>query len=151
MLRASWQNVSAGRVISGGSTLTMQVARLLDPHERSLGGKLKQVLRAFQLEWHLSKTEILNLYINRAPFGGTLSGVQAASYSYFGKPADALSDAQAALLAVLPQAPSRWRPDRYPQAARQAGTRSYGAWLNYSYGLRQGWMMRWRSRWFPEP
>ncbi|WP_271272522.1 penicillin-binding protein 1C [Aliamphritea hakodatensis] len=120
MLRAGWQNVSAGRVISGGSTLTMQVARLLDPHERSLSGKLKQVLRAFQLEWHLSKTEILNLYINRAPFGGTLSGVQAASYSYFGKPANALSDAQAALLAVLPQAPSRWRPDRYPQAARQA-------------------------------
>ncbi|WP_261843171.1 penicillin-binding protein 1C [Aliamphritea ceti] len=120
MLRASWQNFSAGRVISGGSTLTMQVARLLDPHERSIRGKLKQVLRAVQLEWHLSKAEILNLYINRAPFGGTLSGVQAASYSYFGKPVNALSDAQAALLAVLPQAPSRWRPDRYPQRARQA-------------------------------
>ena len=120
ILRASWQNFSAGRIISGGSTLTMQVARLLDPHERSFKGKLKQVLRAFQLEWHLSKTEILNLYINRAPFGGTLSGVQAASYSYIGKPANTLSDAQAALLAVLPQAPSRWRPDRYPQRARQA-------------------------------
>ncbi len=120
ILRAGWQNVRAGRVISGGSTLTMQVARLLDPHERSFSGKLKQVLRAFQLEWQLSKTDILNLYINRAPFGGTLSGVQAASYSYFGKPANALSDAQAALLAVLPQAPSRWRPDRYPQRARQA-------------------------------
>lgn len=120
IMRAAWQNVSEQRIVSGGSTLTMQVARLLDPHERSLSGKLQQVVRALQLEWHLTKTEILNLYLNLAPFGGTLIGVQAASLSYFDKPLSELSDAEAALLAVLPQAPSRWRPDRHPKLAKAA-------------------------------
>ncbi|WP_341502493.1 penicillin-binding protein 1C [Gallaecimonas sp. GXIMD4217] len=120
MARAAWQNLSSGRIVSGGSTLTMQVARLLDPHDRTLAGKLKQVLRALQLEWHLDKEQILGLYLDLAPFGGTLSGVQAASYSYFGKDAGELSDAEAALLAVLPQRPSALRPDRHPQRARQA-------------------------------
>ncbi len=120
ILRATWQNLSAGEVVSGGSTLTMQVARLLSPHSRTLNGKLQQMLRAIQLEWYLSKAEILNLYLNLAPFGGTLIGVQAASISYFDKSLDYLSDAEAALLAVLPQAPSRWRPDRHPQRALNA-------------------------------
>jgi penicillin-binding protein 1C len=120
ILRAAWQNLSAGTVVSGGSTLTMQVARLLHPHKKSVSGKLQQMLRALQLEWHLSKSQILNLYLNLAPFGGTLIGVQAASISYFDKPLNQLSDAEAALLAVLPQAPSRWRPDRHPKAAKSA-------------------------------
>ncbi len=118
MLRALWQNLSSGSIISGGSTLTMQVARLIDPVERGLGGKLWQLWRALQLEWHHSKEEILTLYLNRAPFGGTVEGVQAACYTYFGKSAAVLSDAEAALLAVLPQAPSRNRPDRYPERAQ---------------------------------
>lgn len=120
LLRASWQNLRAGRVVSGGSTLTMQVARILDPHERTVGGKSKQLLRALQLEYHYSKTAILNLYLTYAPFGGPLEGVQAASYRYLGKSARELSLAEAALLAVLPQAPSRLRPDRHPKAAEQA-------------------------------
>ncbi len=120
ILRATWQNLKAGEVVSGGSTLTMQVARLLSPHSRTFAGKFQQMLRAMQLEWHLSKAEILNLYLNLAPFGGTLIGVQAASISYFDKSLDYLSDAEAALLAVLPQAPSRWRPDRHPQNAKSA-------------------------------
>lgn len=66
---------TSGRVISGGSTLTMQVARLLDPHPKTFGGKIRQLWRALQLEWHLSKREILTLYLNRAPFGGTLQGL----------------------------------------------------------------------------
>ncbi|GHL73806.1 hypothetical protein ECZU34_15540 [Escherichia coli] len=70
--RAAWQDLASGRVISGGSTLTMQVARLLDPHPKTFGGKIRQLWRALQLEWHLSKREILTLYLNRAPFGGTL-------------------------------------------------------------------------------
>lgn len=70
--RAAWQDLTSGRVISGGSTLTMQVARLLDPHPKTFGGKIRQLWRALQLEWHLSKREILTLYLNRAPFGGTL-------------------------------------------------------------------------------
>jgi len=118
--RAAWQNLSGGRVVSGGSTLSMQVARLLDPHARSLSGKLKQLWRTLQLEWHLSKAEILTLYLNRAPFGGTLQGVAAASWAYLGKPPSQLTHAEAALFAVLPQAPSRLRPDRHPHAAQAA-------------------------------
>ncbi|MGB0913961.1 MAG: transglycosylase domain-containing protein, partial [Phaeobacter italicus] len=120
MLRAAFQAVRNGRTISGGSTLSMQVARILHPHRRTLAGKLQQLLRTLQLEWQLSKSEILTLYLNLAPFGGTVEGVQAASYSYLNKPASALTDAEAALLAVLPQAPSRLRPDRYPERAQRA-------------------------------
>ncbi|MDH5377375.1 MAG: penicillin-binding protein 1C, partial [Gammaproteobacteria bacterium] len=119
LLRAFKQNISHGRIISGGSTITMQVARLIDPHSRNLGGKLKQVFRAIQLELMYSKTEILTLYLNRAPFGGPIEGVQAAAFTYLGKSAQNLSDAEAALLAVLPQAPSFNRPDRYPQRAQK--------------------------------
>ena len=120
LVRATWQNLTGARVVSGGSTLSMQVARLLDPHSRTFHGKLRQLWRTAQLEWHLSKDEILNLYLNRAPFGGTLQGVAAASWAYLGKSPAHLTHAEAALLAVLPQAPSRLRPDRHPQRAQQA-------------------------------
>lgn len=118
--RAAWQDLRAGRVISGGSTLTMQVARLLDPHPRTFGGKARQLWRALQLEWHLSKRDILTLYLNRAPFGGTLQGIGAASWAYLGKSPAQMSYAEAALLAVLPQAPSRLRPDRWSSRAQAA-------------------------------
>ncbi|HLD65662.1 MAG TPA: transglycosylase domain-containing protein, partial [Pseudomonas sp.] len=118
--RAAWQNLRGGRVLSGGSTLSMQVARLLEPHTRTLGGKLRQLWRTAQLEWHLSKEQILTIYLDRAPFGGTLQGVAAASWAYLGKPPSQLTRAEAALLAVLPQAPSRLRPDRHPERARAA-------------------------------
>ncbi|MCK6187327.1 peptidoglycan glycosyltransferase PbpC [Pseudomonas sp. EYE_354] len=120
LARASWQNLTGARVVSGGSTLSMQVARLLDPHSRTFHGKLRQLWRTAQLEWHLSKEQILNLYLNRAPFGGTLQGVAAASWAYLGKSPAQLTRAEAALLAVLPQAPSRLRPDRHAQRAQQA-------------------------------
>lgn len=118
--RAAWQNFTGGRVLSGGSTLSMQVARLLDPHSRTWHGKLRQLWRTAQLEWHLSKTQILALYLDRAPFGGTLQGVAAASWAYLGKSPQQLTRADAALLAVLPQAPSRLRPDRHPARAQVA-------------------------------
>ncbi|TAP41520.1 penicillin-binding protein 1C [Alteromonas sp. KUL49] len=120
LIRASWQWLLTGEPVSGGSTITMQVARLLHPHDKSISGKLYQMFRALQLEWHYDKADILTLYVNYAPFGGTLEGVQAASYRYLDKPAEQLSKAEAALLAVLPQAPSRLRPDRYPERAKQA-------------------------------
>ncbi|TQD41031.1 penicillin-binding protein 1C, partial [Marilutibacter aestuarii] len=123
LLRAGGQWLRHGRVVSGGSTLTMQVARIIDPPaggSRTPWAKARQVLRALQLEAHLSKREILGLYLDRAPFGGTIEGVEAASWAYLGKSASKLSDAEAALLVVLPQAPSRWRPDREPEAARAA-------------------------------
>ncbi|HGY9627132.1 peptidoglycan glycosyltransferase PbpC [Pseudomonas juntendi] len=120
LARAAWLNLRGGRVVSGGSTLSMQVARLLDPHARTVPGKLRQLWRTAQLEWHLSKREILQLYLNRAPFGGTLQGVAAASWAYLGKSPRHLTPAEAALLAVLPQAPSRLRPDRHPERAQRA-------------------------------
>jgi penicillin-binding protein 1C len=120
LARALGQAITNRRVVSGGSTLTMQVARILDPHSRTIGGKMKQMLRALQLEWHLSKQEILTLYLNHAPFGGNLEGVEAASWAYLQKPARHLSHAEAALLVVLPQSPSRFRPDRHAGRAQAA-------------------------------
>lgn len=124
LARAGWQWLRHGRIVSGGSTLSMQVARLVDPavreNSRSLPVKLRQILRAMQLEWHLSKDEILTLYLNHAPMGGVVQGVEMASRSWLGKPSARLTHAEAALLAALPQAPSRLRPDRHPEAARQA-------------------------------
>lgn len=120
LIRAMWLNQHHGRIVSGGSTLSMQVARLIEPHSRTWGGKLRQIWRTLQLEWHYSKEEILQIYLERAPFGGTLEGVAAASWAYLGKPPSELTAAEAALLAVLPQAPSRLRPDRYPQRAQAA-------------------------------
>lgn len=120
LLRASWQWLRYGEIISGGSTLSMQVARALEPMPHSVAGKLKQIVRAWQIELRLSKREILTLYLNHAPMGGIVEGVEMASRSYLGKSAAHLSQAEAALLVVLPQAPSRWRPDRYPQRAQQA-------------------------------
>ena len=120
MLRAGWQWLEHGSIVSGGSTLSMQVARALEPVPRSLRGKLRQVGRALQIELRLSKREILSLYLNHAPMGGIIEGVEMASRSYLGKSAAQLSPAEAALLVVLPQAPSRLRPDRYPARAQQS-------------------------------
>lgn len=120
LVRAYKLNKKAGKIISGGSTITMQTARLLNPHTRSYKGKLQQLFRALQLEFHYSKNEILEIYLNIAPFGGTQQGVGAASLRYLGKPPVELSHGEAALLAVLPQAPSRYRPDRYPDRATKA-------------------------------
>ncbi len=120
IVRALWLNQSEGRIVSGGSTLSMQVARIIEPHSRNWRGKLRQLWRTLQLEWHFSKRDILEIYLNRAPFGGTLEGVAAASWSYLGKPPLELTPSEAALLAVLPQAPSRLRPDRHPQRAEAA-------------------------------
>ena len=121
LARALAQWLRSGRIVSGGSTLSMQVARILEGGDtRSATGKLRQMARALQLEARLSKDQILQLYLERAPFGGTIEGVEAASWAYLGKAASALSPAEAALLAVLPQAPSRLRPDRHPEAARVA-------------------------------
>lgn len=118
MARAAKQWLGAGHVVSGGSTLTMQVARLLEPpRKRSIATKLFQMIRAFQLEERYSKDEILSFYLTLAPFGGNLEGVRAASLSYFGKPPDRIDLAQAALLVALPQSPVKQRPDRHAIAA----------------------------------
>lgn len=122
--RAALQLVQHQRIISGASTLTMQVARLLDRrHERTAAGKFSQVLRAVQLERQLSKGQILDIYLRLAPFGGNIEGVRAASLAYFGREPNRLSLAQAALLVALPQSPETRRPDRNWKAARIARNR----------------------------
>jgi penicillin-binding protein 1C len=118
--RAASQWLGAGHVVSGGSTLTMQVARLLEPgllQHRGVLTKAMQAARALQLEERYSKDEILSLYLTLAPMGGNLEGVRAASLSYFGKEPVSLDLAQSALLVALPQSPVRARPDRHAQAA----------------------------------
>jgi penicillin-binding protein 1C len=136
LARAAAQALRHREVVSGGSTLTMQVARLIEPIPRTPLGKLKQAVRAAQLEARLSKREILTLYLNLAPFGGNIEGVEAASWAWLGKPARRLSHAEAALLAVLPQAPSRLRPDRYPDAARAARDKVLGRLADLGLGTR---------------
>jgi penicillin-binding protein 1C len=118
--RAIGQLVAHGHVVSGGSTLTMQVARLLMPHRHDFAGKLIEAARAVQLELYYGKREILAMYLTLAPFGGNLEGVRAASLSYFQHEPDKLSDAEAALLVALPQSPTRLRPDRHPVRALAA-------------------------------
>ncbi|HCK80021.1 MAG TPA: penicillin-binding protein 1C, partial [Candidatus Competibacteraceae bacterium] len=118
--RALGQWLRQGRVVSGASTLTMQTARLLEPHPRDVLGKIGEMARALQLERHYDKAEILGFYLTLAPFGGNLEGVRAASLAWFGKEPTRLTAAEAALLVVLPQAPSRLRPDRFPERARAA-------------------------------
>ena len=118
--RAMGQWLRHGRVVSGASTLTMQTARLLEPHRRDLVGKLGEMLRALQLERRYDKNDILAFYLTLAPYGGNLEGVRAASLAWFGKEPGRLTAAEAALLVVLPQAPSRLRPDRFPERARAA-------------------------------
>ncbi len=121
ILRAAQQFFTNGRIVSGASTITMQVARLVDrKHERTAGGKFRQIARAWQLEDKLSKSEILDLYLRLAPFGGNIEGARAASLAYFGKEPKHLSVGQAALLVALPQSPERRRPDRHTAAARKA-------------------------------
>lgn len=113
-----------GKIVSGGSTLTMQVARLLaGQHEKTGLGKLRQSVRALQLEQRLSKPEILRLYLRMAPFGGNIEGVRAAALTYFGKEPARLSIGEAALLVAIPQAPEARRPDRSSAAAGRARAR----------------------------
>jgi penicillin-binding protein 1C len=124
LLRAAGQAAGAGRPVAGGSTLTMQVARLLDG--RPTGdwrGKVRQVRLALALERRLDKAAILDLYLARAPFGGNLEGVRAASLAWFGREPGRLTPAEAALLVALPQSPEARRPDRFPAAARAARDR----------------------------
>jgi penicillin-binding protein 1C len=124
LARAAWQLARHRRIISGASTLTMQVARLIEgKHERTGSAKLRQIMGALQLERHLSKKEILALYLQLAPFGGNIEGVRAASLAYFGKEPRRLSVGEAALLVALPQSPEQRRPDRSPKAARAARDR----------------------------
>jgi len=122
--RAAFQLLTRGHIVSGGSTITMQLARLMEPRrERSVYAKLRQMVRALEIERQLTKDQILDLYLALAPYGGNLEGIRAASIAYFGKEPKRLSLAESALLVALPQSPETRRLDRYPEAARAARDR----------------------------
>ena len=122
--RAALQLMTRGHIVSGGSTITMQLARLMEPRrERSVYAKLRQMVRAIEIERQLSKDQILDLYLALAPFGGNLEGIRAASIAYFGKEPKRLSLAESALLVALPQSPETRRLDRHPDVARAARDR----------------------------
>jgi len=123
VVRAAGQNLGRGRVVSGASTLTMQVARRLVPRPRTLGAKLIESARALQLEAHYDKDAILGLYLTLAPFGSNLEGIESGARAWFGKSPATLTTGEAALLVALPQAPSQLRPDRFPARARAARAR----------------------------
>lgn len=124
LARAAFQLVTRGHIVSGGSTITMQLARLIEPRrERSLSAKLHQMVRALEIERQLNKDQILDLYLALAPFGGNLEGIRSASIAYFGKEPRRLSLAESALLVALPQSPENRRLDRYPEVARAARDR----------------------------
>lgn len=120
LLRAAYQWGKTGGVVSGGSTLTMQVARLLSPASRTLPHKIMEIWRAMRLETQYSKRDILNLYFRLAPYGGNLAGIRAATLVYFNKEPLHLTPDEAALLVALPQNPNGFRPDRFPPQARAA-------------------------------
>src|ERR1700688_5249768 len=125
VLRATWQFVTSGHLRSGASTLTMQVARLLEPPDvrRSMATKLRQMVRAIEIERALTKDQILALYLDLAPYGGNIEGIRAASLAYFGKEPRRLSLGAAALLVALPQSPELRRPDRFAESAHAARDR----------------------------
>ncbi len=127
--RAALQLGTRGRIVSGGSTITMQLARLMEPRrQRSVHAKLRQMVRAIEIERQLTKDQILDLYLALAPYGGNLEGIRAASIAYFGKEPKRLSLAETALLVALPQSPENRRLDRHPRTPHRArpGARSHG-------------------------
>ena len=118
--RALWSNVTHGNIVSGGSTITMQVARLLreDP-PRTVGQKLIEMHLALRLELRRSKAEILSLWLNRVSFGNQTHGIEAAAQLYFGKSARDLTPPESAYLVGLPRSPSRYNPFRHPERAER--------------------------------
>ena len=120
LVKAAVDNLKAGEIVRGGSTITMQLARLMEPKDRTLLNKFIEMFRAVQLELSYTKSEILMFYFNMLPYGGNIVGSGAASRLYFNKPQRALSLGEAALLAAIPNSPEHVRPDRFPERARKA-------------------------------
>ena len=121
--RAAWSNLRAGEVVSGASTIPMQIARMAEPGPRTISSKLRESFRAFQLERRFSKDELLEIYLNLTPYGGNVEGIGTAAWFYFGKEPDQLSLGEIALLTALPRSPGRYDPTLHPKAAQEARDR----------------------------
>jgi len=120
LARAAAQWVRAGRVVSGGSTLAMQAARLLEPRPRTLRSKAIEAARALQLQWRFGRAGVLDIWLTLAPQGGNVEGLRAGALTWFGRPLSMLDPAESALLVALARRPEATRPDRHPEAARAA-------------------------------
>ena len=136
---ALYDNLTAGKVVRGGSTITMQLARLMEPKDRNVPNKLFEMFRALQLELTYSKSEILTFYFNMLPYGGNIVGTAAASRFYFNKPQHLISLGEAALLAAIPNSPERLRPDRFPENARKAREKILNRLLLHRQISKQQW------------
>ncbi|MFH1196794.1 MAG: penicillin-binding protein 1C [bacterium] len=119
IVRALYQNIVSRKRESGASTITMQVVRLLEPAERNYFNKFREMIRAYQLELHYSKKEILEMYLSLLPYGGNIEGVKSASYIYFNRPPNKLSLAQSITLAVIPNNPNKFRLDVSTEPVRK--------------------------------
>jgi len=123
LVRAAGQFVRSGRVVSGGSTLAMQAARLLEPRPRTMRSKLIEMARALQLQHRFGRQGVLEIWLTLAPFGGNLEGIRAGSLAWFGIPPDRLEPAQAALLVAIPRRPEGLRPDRHAERVERLRNR----------------------------
>jgi penicillin-binding protein 1C len=119
IIRASKEAIHAKRIVSGASTITMQLSRMLDPVPRSFSGKLQEIWLSWRLTAGMNKDEILSAYINRLPMGGNIYGVEAAAQTYFSIPASELNLAQASLLAAIPNNPTYFNPYEHWQRLKQ--------------------------------
>ena len=133
IFRATIDNFAAGEIVSGGSTITMQLSRMMERRKRTLWAKIIESFCALKLEFYYSKDEILAFYLALAPYGGNIEGIQSASWKYFGKPSSALSVGETALLVSIPKDPNKYRPDRYPEKAKAARNRVLKNM--YSFGI----------------
>jgi penicillin-binding protein 1A len=134
IIRASWHDIKAGEIVEGGSTITQQLARMLflQP-DRSIKRKFKEAALSIQIERRYTKDEILGMYLNQTYFGTRAYGIEAAAQTYFGKSSKDLTIADAALLAILPKAPSRYSPFKNPDSARARRTLVLKKMLQFNF------------------
>jgi penicillin-binding protein 1C len=126
LVRAFYTNLKEGRVVSGASTIPMQIARMSDPKSRTVFSKAIEAFRALQLKRTYSDDELLEIYLNLAPYGGNIEGVGAASYFYFGKSPRALTPGEIALLTALPRSPTAYDPVRNPKDSERERNKVLG-------------------------
>jgi penicillin-binding protein 1C len=146
VVRALFSNLSTGRRMSGASTITMQVARALEPKPRTMGNKIREMFRALQLEWTYSKDEILQLYLNLVPYGGNIEGVKTASILYFGKDPDHLSLAEITALSIIPNRPGSLVMGRIMKRSSRSVTNGCIDSQQKNYSRRKRSPTPWRNR-----
>ncbi len=145
LLRATWQNLRSGRRISGGSTITMQIARMLEPKPRTVWSKMIEVFRALQLEIKYSKKQLLEIYLSMVPLGGNIEGLKSASLLYYETPPERLNIAQLFDLILIPRDPNGLQPDRHPDRLLAERKRQARRWIELGYFSREDSSVLWSA------